>query len=278
MTIANICYSKNIGKAYAHILSSNENAALLAIFYQVQTEAELAQRTYPSNVTLAQEHAENTLELLREDWTNSTADKAIVVNDIAPILYALYFSVKQDSLDSNIERIVNYLHSAIDKFVHVYISESVVDNPAIQALALVDITNVVNSKYASALGAYSSNMSTAVGMSHMRTNMMTNNSEKLSLAQSNNNTHSPTSSSSLTNIADYQTAQALTTEAQTIFNNRLATKVFPNMTSATTTILQLREGLDMLSASIANKTSYEDVMTIIHGRIHPLLIKAYNLM
>jgi hypothetical protein len=35
MTIANICYSKNIVKAYAHILSSNENAALPAMFYQV---------------------------------------------------------------------------------------------------------------------------------------------------------------------------------------------------------------------------------------------------
>jgi len=44
--------------AYAHILSSNENAALLAIFYQIQTEAELAQRTYASNTTLAQEHAD----------------------------------------------------------------------------------------------------------------------------------------------------------------------------------------------------------------------------
>jgi hypothetical protein len=107
--------------------------------------------------------------------------------------------------------------------------------------------------------------------------MKTNNSEKLSLAQSNNNTHNPVSLSSLTNIADYQTAQALTTEAQTIFNNQLATKVFPNAMSATT-ILQLEEDLGMLKTLINNKKSYEDVMTIIHGRIHPLLIRTYNLM
>jgi hypothetical protein len=42
--------------AYAHTLSSNENAALLAIFYQIQTEAELAQMIYSSNIALAQEH------------------------------------------------------------------------------------------------------------------------------------------------------------------------------------------------------------------------------
>jgi hypothetical protein len=67
MTITNIGCLKYIGKAYAHVLSSNENAALLAIFYQVQTEAELAQTTYASNITLAQQHAENALERLSTD-------------------------------------------------------------------------------------------------------------------------------------------------------------------------------------------------------------------
>jgi hypothetical protein len=78
-------------------------------------------------------------------------------------------------------------------------------------------------------------------------------------------------------MSDYQTAQVLATEAKTIFNKRLTTKVNPNMASATT-ILQLGKGLDLLSTSINNKTSYEDLITIIHGRIHPLLIRAYDLM
>jgi hypothetical protein len=286
MTIANICYLKYNGKAYAHILSSNENAALLAIFYQIQTEAELAQRTYASNITLAHEHTENALGLLKEDWTNSTTDRATVVNDIAPVLYTLDYLIKQDGSDSDIKKIVNHLHSAMEEFVYVYVGESILANPAIQARALVDIINVVDSRYSSAFETDSDKMPSAVGMSHMMTNMITNsntlnmktnNSEKLSLAQSNNNTHNPVSLSSLTNIADYQTAQALTTEAQTIFNNQLATKVFPNAMSATT-ILQLEEDLGMLKTLINNKKSYEDVMTIIHGRIHPLLIRTYNLM
>ena len=282
MNVADIFHLKYIGKAYAHILSSNENAALLAMFYQIQTAAELAQRAYASNVTLAQEHAENALELLRVEWTNSTADKVIVVNDIAPILYTLDNSVKQDQSDTDIEMIVSYLYYAVEKFVDDYVGKSILNNPTIQALALVDITNVVDNKYASAFGTGSGKMPSAVGMSHMMSNnnalnMKTNSSEELSLAQSNDNTHSPTSFISLTNISDYQTAQALATEAKTIFNNRLTTKVHPNMASATT-ILQLGEGLDLLSTSINNKTSYEDVMTIIHGRIHPLLIRAYDLM
>ena len=73
--------------------------------------------------------------------------------------------------------------------------------------------------------------------------MKTNSSEELSFTQSNDNTHSLTSFISLTNISDYQTAQALATEAKTIFNNRLTTKVHPNMASATA-ILKLGEGLE----------------------------------
>jgi hypothetical protein len=128
------------------------------MFYQIQTEAELAQRTYASNVTLAQEHAENTLELLRVDWTNSTADKAIVVNDIAPILYTLDNSVKQDQSDTDIEMIVSYFYYAVEKFVDDYVGNSILNNPTIQALALVDITNVVDNKYASAFGTGSGKM------------------------------------------------------------------------------------------------------------------------
>jgi hypothetical protein len=249
---------------------------LFAIFYQIQTEAELAQMTYPSNIALAQEHAENALELLKRDWTNSSADRTIVVNNIAPVLDTLNYSVKQGSLYSDIEKIVNDLHSIIDEFIYVYVGEDVLNNPTIQALALVDITNVVNSKYASAFGTGSSKMPPTIGMSNMMmSNINTNKSEKQSFTQEKNNTHNPTSVNTLTNMSDYQTAQALAIQAQAIFNNQLATKEFPNMTAIT--IWQLGKDIDTLKTSINNKAPYEDIMTIIHGRIHPLLIAAYNL-
>ena len=96
----------------------------------------------------------------------------------------------------------NYLYYAVEKFVEDYVDKSILNNPTIQALALVDITNVVDNKYASAFGTGFGKMPSAVGMSHMMKNMMTNNnvlnmktnsSEELSLPQSNDNTHSPTS-------------------------------------------------------------------------------------
>ena len=94
MNVADIFHLKYIGKAYAHFLSSNENAALLAMFYQIQTEAELA-----------------------------------------PILYTLDNSVKQDQSDSDIEMIVSYLYYAVEKFVDDYVGKSILNNPTIQALS-----------------------------------------------------------------------------------------------------------------------------------------------
>jgi len=79
----------------------------------------------------------------------------------------------------------------------------------------------------------------------------------------------------LPDMSDYQIAQALTIQAQAIFNNRLATKEFPNIRA--TTILQLVKDIICLRLPMNNKASYEDVMNIIHGRIQPLLIRTYNL-
>jgi hypothetical protein len=195
----------------------------------------------------------------------------------------LNYSVKQGSLYSDIEKIVNDLHSIIDEFIYVYVGEDALNNPTIQALALVDITNVVDNKYVSAFGTGSSKMP-MVGMSNMMANMMmtnmsninTNNSEKQSFTQEKkNNTHNSIPVNTLTNMSDYQTAQALAIQAQAILNNQLAIKKFPNITA--TTILQLGKDIDTLKTSINNKAPYEDIMTIIHGRIHPLLITAYNL-
>lgn len=121
---------------------------------------------------------------------------------LPPVLYALDYSVKNDGSESDIKKIAVYLHSAMEEFVYIYLGESVIDNPAIQARALVDVINVVDSRYASAHEAGSGKTPSAAGVSHTMTNMMTNNitsnmktnnSEKLSLAQSNNNTHNPIS-------------------------------------------------------------------------------------
>ena len=79
---------------------------------------------------------------------------------------------------------------------------------------------------------------------------------------------------SLVDMTDYQSAQALATKAQEIFNNELKSTA-PNSSSAF--ITNLENGLRQLNGSIKNKVSPVDIMTIVHTQIHPNLLEIFNL-
>jgi hypothetical protein len=78
---------------------------------------------------------------------------------------------------------------------------------------------------------------------------------------------------SLVDMTDYQSAQALATKAQEIFNNELKSTA-PNNSSAF--ITNLENGLRQLNGSIKNKVSPVDIMTIVHTQIHPSLLEIFN--
>jgi hypothetical protein len=79
---------------------------------------------------------------------------------------------------------------------------------------------------------------------------------------------------SLVDMTDYQSAQALATKAQEIFNNELKSTA-PNSSSAF--IINLENGLRQLNGLIKNKVSPMDIMTIVHTQIHPNLLEIFNL-
>ena len=79
---------------------------------------------------------------------------------------------------------------------------------------------------------------------------------------------------SLVDMTDYQSAQALATKAQEIFNTELK-PIAPGNTSIF--ITNLENGITQLNNSIKNKASPMDVMMIVHTQIHPNLLEAFNL-
>lgn len=78
----------------------------------------------------------------------------------------------------------------------------------------------------------------------------------------------------LVNVADYQSAQALATKAQEIFNSELKS-IASNKSSAFLT--NLESGLTQLNNLIESKASPMDIMMVVHTQIHPNLLVAYNL-
>jgi hypothetical protein len=163
-------------------------------------------------------------------------------------------------------------------------------NTTIQPLAFADLVDSLLINYGNAYAVdfdmtNMSNMAMMSGNSSMVMSGMVNNSINNSNSSMNTGSMNMSSSTmnmdsnmnrnySLVDITDYQSAQALATKAQEIFNTELK-PIAPGNTSIF--ITNLENGLTQLNNSIKNKASPMDVMMIVHTQIHPNLLEAFNL-
>jgi hypothetical protein len=150
-------------------------------------------------------------------------------------------------------------------------------NSTVQALILANVVDEILRNYGNALEVdYDlTNMSNMVlsNASHSATMMMDDNMKNSSIIREksgNNTTHNI-----IVNLADYQTAQALSDKAQRIFNKEL--KPVAATSNVTTFIVKLENGLIQLRDAVNNNAAPMDVMMIVHTQIHPNLQKTYNL-
>jgi hypothetical protein len=118
----------------------------------------------------------------------------------------------------------------------------------------------------------SSNSNNGNGMNMDSMNMSSTASSSVDVASKTDN--KTDRNYSLVDITDYQSAQALTTNAQEILNTELK-PMAPNNSSAF--ITNLESGLTQLSDLIQRKGSPTDIMMIVHMQIHPNLLEAFNL-
>jgi hypothetical protein len=139
-----------------------------------------------------------------------------------------------------------------------------------------DMTNMSN--MAMMGGNSSSSCMTMVGMADDGNNSNNSNMNMNSMNMSSSTMMNMDSKTNrdyvLVDITDYQSAQALASKAQEIFNTKLK-----HMASGNTSafITNLENGLTQLSNSIRSKASPMDIMMIVHTQIHPSLQLAYNL-
>jgi hypothetical protein len=96
------------------------------------------------------------------------------------------------------------------------------------------------------------------------------NSKKIVSSGNNSNVHS-----TIVNVSDYQSAMGLINKAQEIFNNVLKQSKAPS--DKASTIAEVESGLTQLKSAIDAKKPYSDVMLIIHTKVHPSIMDAFNL-
>jgi hypothetical protein len=159
-------------------------------------------------------------------------------------------------------------------------------NTTIQSLAFADLVDslLINYDNAYAVNFDMTNMSNMAMMSGNSSSMvmsgMVNNSNSsmnmgsMNMSSTMNMDNNMNRNYSLVDMTDYQSAQALATKAQEIFNTELK-PIAPG--NASTFITNLENGLTQLNNSIKNKASSMDVMMIVHTQIHTSLLEAFNL-
>jgi hypothetical protein len=242
LAISSIGMIYTIHTVYAHYFSKDDRASFLALIHQINAEIQLTNTDFPSNVSIAIEHAENTAELLKK-----------------------VYQFSEDIVDDS-------------DFIREYNEQLNNTNSTVQALTFANVVDEILRNYGNALEVnYDlTNMSNLVmsNVSHSATMMMDDNMKNSSIIREksgNNTTHNI-----IVNLADYQTAQALSDKSQRIFNKDLK-PITAATSNVTTFIVKLENGLTQLRDAVNNNAAPMDVMMIVHTQIHPNLQKAFNL-
>jgi hypothetical protein len=301
-----------IQKIYAHIFTLDDTASFLAFADQLQVESDLVKTNLiNNNLSLAEKHANKAAALLTPNVEEEIAEKnqktaddlLIAVSDLQKISSS---SEKQRQM---VDQLISRINSTLGEAVKVRIEEGqgsssstflekgieflrgmfggggssskntdegIKPNSTTQALAFANLVDgiLVNYGNAYAVDFDMTNMSNMV-MGGNSMAMSDNNSNNMNMNMSSMmNMDSENKKYTLVDMTDYQSAQALATKAQEIFNSELKS-IASNKSSAF--ITNLESGLTQLNNLIESKASPMDIMMVVHTQIHPNLLAAYNL-
>ncbi|HZD34620.1 MAG TPA: hypothetical protein VE130_05405 [Nitrososphaeraceae archaeon] len=298
---------------FGHNFSTDESASFIGSVDLIKTQAQLVQDNIASNnITLASEHANDALALLTDDLASEIAERnqriANELNTTLTDLKAASEAPPENTTGTKVEQIVSDLDAILDEALTARIEPTVLANSTTIALALTDVLDGVLNAYgdAYAVNFDMTNMSMVMGQdgSHSMdmggeqnsmgsmemgdSNMSSSNvrqgmqpvmgDTKMELEKGKSNQSmqmdmmSSNQGSELVNLADYQTAQALAVKAKAIFDSQLS-----NGSSNTQALNNIGSALQELVKTIDSKGTPMDVMTIVHTKIHPNMITAFEL-
>jgi hypothetical protein len=234
--------------AYAHSFEPNSLSTFLELAYRAEIELSLSNANFPSNVTLALDQAERSVEFL---------------NDV--------YRLDDDLVDdSDFIRKYNDAMNSPNGTIHALVVANLVDDALREygkAFDLdYDLTNMSNmntmplmpmSSPDSSPGFQSLNMST---FAYQTSNMSTDNLD------------------SIVNFGHYQSAQQLSRKAYQIFNSQLRPlSASSNNMDIDTTLPKLEQSLVSLESLVNKKAEAKDIMMLVHGQLHPSLQLAFDL-
>ncbi len=285
-----VLYSNHV--LYAHTFSENEDALFLTMINKIKAEVQLVGSDFLTNIQQAQQHAKAAEGLFTQNdpvvnttWTSELSERnPRVVTDLLHSLKDLKTTIasipSNSSSDStSVQSKVTDIGNLLDEAVSLRISKDLLDNPKTQALVLANLGNAIYAHYGNALGLPSSvvasmggmitggSKGTSMDMNTSSSGMSEMNSPRGPLAMNQSNPP-------IKNITAYETAQSLARIAQQIFSKDLKPIVPANPTDST---VNIEKYIDQLKNAVDNKASFMNIMKLVHVRLHPTMMAAYNL-
>ena len=288
--------SNNNQQIFSHTFAGDESASFLALMDQMQTEMNLINTNLIANNNnqslIAKDHLNKINELYTESIKKEIAERnERIANEISSIINETSIAIGEENKD--ISETVKNFNDIIEEAISVRIDPEALTNATINALHFADLINSIDISYATAVGAKpmnmsAMNMSAMNNMSHDNTNSNSNNTmsssdTKMDHGDSNNmasmgkNTgrnSNATETSTITNIASYQTAKELTNIAIDLFNSTIKQNIPSN---ATENAKAIESSLQQLKDLIELQVPYNKVMGVIHGIIQTNIQETFNL-
>ncbi|MFZ0698276.1 MAG: hypothetical protein WAM88_14175 [Nitrososphaeraceae archaeon] len=243
--------------ASAHTFSGDESASFLALVKQLEAQLNLVQSNIPSNITLAQQHANQISDLLNATVNEEIAEESErVANELTSSITDLQQTITSTKTpdEEGIREKVNNIDAILQETVSIRIEEEQLNNSTINGLTIYRILGETVEHYRSAF--------------EMK-GQLENNNNTTSSVSSNNNTF-------MINLTEYQTAQAFAQKALDTFNE---TKENPatNSLQQPAAITELDDSLGQFKNAIDNKDSYDTVFRIAEYQVVPNLQTVFNL-
>jgi hypothetical protein len=283
----------NNQQIYGHDFAGDESASFLALMDQMQNEMNLINTNIiANNQSLAKDHLNKiSNELYTETIKKEIAERnERIANEISSIINETGIAIEQEKNNKDISETVQDFNDIIGEAISIRIDPETLTNATIHALHFADLINSIDVSYAMAIGAKPMNLSAMNNMSHGNTNSNSNNTMtssssdmKMDHGDSNNMTSmskntdhnsNATETSTITNIASYQTAKELTNVAIYLFNSTIKQNIPSNATENANII---ESNLQQLKDVIESKAPYDKVMGVIHGPIQTNIQEAFNL-
>jgi polyhydroxyalkanoate synthesis regulator phasin len=247
---------------YAHTFSGDESAAFLALVRQIEAEIGLVNSNLPSNITLAQEHAEHATEHLDANTTKELTERnERVSNDLTRELSDLQASLKAKPIPATqvINDKVANINATLQDAIAVRIEQDQLSNSTVNALAINDILGEVLEHYGAAYGIEEEG-----GEEHSNETDTTDNTTETAAGRN---------TTTIINLAEYQSAQVYANETKQMLNEVKA--LAPSNT--TSTISNVENGINEMITAINNKAPFTTVDEIVDNKVLANLKTAFNL-